>query len=90
MLVTLSQTINGKVSLQEANLLENGCYDCYHCNMHLKIGHGHEERHRKENYVVLIPQKVLTICSSPVEKNNKKMNKMAYFSYLKSTFIGSF
>ena len=24
-------------------MLENGC--C-HCNIHLKIGHGHEERHR--------------------------------------------
>jgi len=24
--------------------------------MHLKIGHGHEEKHRKESYVVLSPQ----------------------------------
>ena len=24
--------------------------------MHLKIGHGHEERHRKESYVVLSPK----------------------------------
>ena len=29
----LSQKINDKVNLQEANLLENGCY---HCNMFLK------------------------------------------------------
>ena len=44
-----------KVNLQEAKLLENGCY---HCNMHLKIGHGREELHRKESY----PKKVLTFC----------------------------
>ena len=26
-------------------------------NMHFKIGHGREERHRKESYVVFIPKK---------------------------------
>ena len=61
----LSQKINDKVNLQEANLLENGCH---HCNMHLEIGHGCVERHRKESYAVFIPKKVLTFCSSPVEK----------------------
>ena len=32
-----------------------GCYLIY--NMHLKIGHGHEEKHKKESYVVFIPKK---------------------------------
>ena len=40
---------------------------------------------RKESYVVFIP-KVLTFCSSLVEKNKKKMNKMAYFRNLKKYF----
>ena len=51
-----------------------------------KIGRGCEERHRKESYVVFISKKYSHLnCSSPVDNN--KMNKMAYFSYLKSTFI---
>ena len=46
--------------------------------MHLQIGHGHEERHRKESYCSFYPQEVLKFCSSPVrKKNNKNMNKMA-------------
>ena len=32
-------------------------FGCYHCNMHLKIRYGREERHRKESYVVFIPKK---------------------------------
>ena len=70
-----SQKINGKVNLQEANLLEN---ECYHCNIHLKIG---EERHRKESYVVFIPKKFSHFAPALWKKN--KMNKMAHFSYLK-------
>ena len=62
----LSQ-INGKVNLQEVNLLQNGCY---HCIMHLKIGHGHEERHRKESYVVFIPKKYSNVALA-LWKNDK-------------------
>ena len=40
--------------VQEAKLLENGCY---HRNMHLKMGHGREEKPRKECYVVFILKK---------------------------------
>ena len=72
---------NGRVNLQEANLLENGCY---HCNMHLKIGHGCEERHRKESYVVFYPQKYSHFALVLWKINKYKMNKMAYFSYLKN------
>ena len=53
------------MNLQEANLR-------YHCNMHLKIGHGREERHRKENYIVFIPKKLRTHIL-PGEKNNKHL-----------------
>ena len=69
-----SQKINGKVNLQEANLLENGCY---HCNMYLKIGHGHEERQRKESYVVLSPKSTHILLYILVEKNKSAI--IGYF-----------
>ena len=75
------------MNLQEANLLENGCY---HCNMHLKIGHGREERHRKESYVVmfLIPKKYSHFALALWKKNNIKMNKcMPYFKKLKKVLL---
>ena len=75
------------MNLQEANLLENGCY---HYNMHLKIGHVREERHRKESYVVFIPKKYSHFALALWEKKNNKMNKkwlkMADFSSLKKYF----
>ena len=37
--------------------------------MHLEIGHGHEERHRKESYVVFIPKKYSHFAA--VEKNTE-------------------
>ena len=37
--------------------------------MHLKIGHGHEERHRKESYVVLSPKKYPRFALALWEKN---------------------
>ena len=67
----LSQKINGIVNLQDCFRM------CYHCNTHLKVGHGHEERHRKKSYVVFIPKKYSHFALySPVGKNNK-MNKMS-------------
>ena len=59
------------MNLQEAKLLENGCY---HCNMHLKIGHGREERHRKESYVAFIPKKYSHFALVLWEKNNNNNN----------------
>ena len=67
-MVTLAETKSEDQWQSEATrskLLENGCY---HCKLHLKIGHGREERHRKESHVIFIPKKVLTFCSSPVKK----------------------
>ena len=59
--------------------------------MHLKIGHEHEERHRKESYWSFYPQEVLKFCSSPVRKNNNKnMNKMAQnrkFQFFKKVIL---
>ena len=54
-MVTLAETKSEdqwQSELQEANLLANGCY---HCHMHLKVGHGHEERQRKESYGIFSP-----------------------------------
>ena len=49
--------------------------------MHLKIGHGHEKRHRKESYVVFIPKKYshfekIIIIIQPSTKNNTKCSKI--------------
>ena len=68
------------MNLQEVNLLENGRY----CNMRLKIGHGCEERHRKESYVVFIPKKYSHFALALLKNN--KMNKMIYFRNLKKYF----
>ena len=42
--------------------------------MHLKIGNGHEERHRKESYVVFIPKKLsyfaLAVCDTKLDEQN--------------------
>ena len=83
------------MNLQEANLLVNGYY---HCHMHLKVGHGHEERHRKESYVVCFSNKCLHFALVQWKKNNnnkkkKKMNKMAQndrFHLFKNTLSGPF
>ena len=48
--------------------------------MHLQIGHGHEERHRKESYIVYIPQKYSYFV----------IGKNSIFQLFKNTFIGSF
>ena len=54
--------------------------------MHLKIGHGHEVRFRKESYIVLSPK----ITHNLLYPSNNKMNKMAYFSYLKNPILVPF
>ena len=49
--------------------------------MHLKINHAHEERHRKESYIVFIPKKYSYFALAlweKINKKNKKMNKMAF------------
>ena len=54
MLVTLAES---KSEDQWQSEPKKNKFGCYHCNMHLKIGHGREERNRKESYVVFIPKK---------------------------------
>ena len=58
MVVTLAE-INGKVNLQEANLLENRCY---HCNIHLEIGHGHGKGKLYQSSNVVVYTAHLTYC----------------------------
>ena len=57
--------------------------------MNLKIGHGCEERHRKESYVVLSPKSTYAHFALALQENNndkKNMNKIANFSSLKKYF----
>ena len=58
--------------------------------MHLKIGHGHEGRHRKESYVVFIPKKYSHFALTRGKKF--KMNKMAQngrFQFFKKVLLSS-
>ena len=43
--------------------------------MHFKIGHGHEERHRKESYVLFTPKKY----SHFAQQNDKFSSLKKYF-----------
>ena len=40
-----------------------------------KIGHGHEERHRKESYVVFIPKKYSHFALAQLEKDEQNGSK---------------